>query len=712
MADKYAVSSGRWSDTATWSDTDGGAGGATLPADDDAVFILSNISVQMDVDLSAYTGLRAVTIRGHATTPGMLYWKTGAGPGLRIGTTKTNIRTDRFSFLIGSTFYTSPDIAAGTALSGSDVPDGTYGAWALDIGTDLTIHCTEATDNATGYASAVLAIAGLPAVAASHVRVGTVTASNTGAVFDPGVTELDAATVTEAYADIADTTFSYGYLKIRTTYNLVGTTGTAKGRLLANSDGTWGSTGSLTFANKAIIDLGATSTIDAQYLDIALYCTNDMTHKYLTTYAVRHTVTGSAAANTLTKNLHGLANTTPVMIMSDATLPAPLVADTVYYVVNTATNTFQLATVSGGTAIDLTTDGSGTIEVYTGAASSADPVSVFEDVSSESGWTNTTGHNRVVIVNAGPQNYDQQRLTITTLDTNHIHLSAALDSLQYPGARIYLMARNVSIRSCTTAVNIVNYANASSSSGIFQCEIWASAGTGTTFYGYGINSGTGHTVSGTISGCTYGIQSGTGHTISGTISGCGSTFRFGGTSTLPLSCIVRGVASITSTFYARGDPGDQGVYFENYLGVLGASYAVLPCGDIVKNTSIIRVGGAASSLEVIPQSTISIYGFVKIFEWIEFGVPTGSVAKTVYIKGEGWSTFPTAAQLYIEAEYLSHASLMTKATVASTDVLTDNTTWTAFAVAFNPLQVGYVRYRGYLKVYGSSCKVYVDNMIG
>jgi len=124
------------------------------------------------------------------------------------------------------------------------------------------------------------------------------------------------------------------------------------------------------------------------------------------------------------------------------------------------------------------------------------------------------------------------------------------------------------------------------------------------------------------------------------------------------------------------------------------------------------VGGAASSLEVIPQSTISIYGFVKIFEWIEFGVPTGSVAKTVYIKGEGWSTFPTAAQLYIEAEYLSHASLMTKATVASTDVLTDNTTWTAFAVAFNPLQVGYVRYRGYLKVYGSSCKVYVDNMIG
>ena len=50
MANKYAVANGAWSSTATWSDSDGGAGGASVPADGDAVFILINISVLMDVD--------------------------------------------------------------------------------------------------------------------------------------------------------------------------------------------------------------------------------------------------------------------------------------------------------------------------------------------------------------------------------------------------------------------------------------------------------------------------------------------------------------------------------------------------------------------------------------------------------------------------------------------------------------------------------------
>ncbi len=33
---------------------------------------------------------------------------------------------------------------------------GKYGAIALDAGTDLVVHITEATDNATGYTSEVL----------------------------------------------------------------------------------------------------------------------------------------------------------------------------------------------------------------------------------------------------------------------------------------------------------------------------------------------------------------------------------------------------------------------------------------------------------------------------------------------------------------------------------------------------------------------------
>jgi hypothetical protein len=55
---------------------------------------------------------------------------------------------------------------------------------------------------------------------------------------------------------------------------------------------------------------------------------------------------------------------------------------------------------------------------------------------------------------------------------------------------------------------------------VFQCEIVNTYGTGTSFYGSGINYGSGHTMSGTVMGCNYGINSGSGHTISGTMMGC------------------------------------------------------------------------------------------------------------------------------------------------------------------------------------------------
>ncbi len=604
MATITSNASGAWATGATW------VGGAA-PADNDAVVIAAGHSVLMDADLSAYTGLQTVTIQGHATTPGMLYFSTGTS----------------------------------------------------------------------------------------------------------------------------------GYLKIRTGYNLVGSSGAAKGRLLANANGTWGATGELPFADKAVIDLGATSRIDAQYLDIALYDYEPAT-KYLRTYGVRHTVTGSAAADTLTKASHGLANTTPVMVMSSGSLPAPLEVDTVYYVVSTATDTFQLALVSGGTAIDLTSDGTGTVEVYTGAANAADPVSVFEDVTAVTGWVTTAGHNRVVVCNAGPQSYDQQRLTLTTISADHVHLSAALDSLQYPGARIYLSSRNVSIRSvCTTAINIVDYSNATSSSGVFQCEIVSTAGTGTTFYGYGLYSGTGHTVSGTISGCNYGLYSGTGHTVSGTISGCNyglsfgtgytvsgtisgcsNHFRFGVTDSNALSVILRGASILPSpTFSGRsvagvGSQGRQGVFSEDHGRALGASCAYLPSGDVVKNTTVLRSGGASSSLAVVPLSNCAATAPILVFEWTEAAVPASAQNKSIYIKGgevgETWSSFPENTELYFEAEYISDGTTFVTTTIASTAVLTDNTTWTQFPTgSFTPAVAGHVRYRAWLKKYQASAKIYIDNKL-
>jgi hypothetical protein len=482
MSNKYAVASGLWSATATWSDTDGGAGGAAVPADDDAVFISAAVLVTGDVDLSVYTGLRTVTIRGGAT-PGTLLFKNGTS----------------------------------------------------------------------------------------------------------------------------------GYPKIRTAYNLIGTTSTNKGRLLANSDGIWGNTGVLAFANKAVIDLQGTSQIDATNLDIALYCTQP-SNLYARTYGSAHmgctvstsadtlgytahglangvivyvttsgtlpsplavdtpyfvvntaadtfklsltqggaaidltTQDGTSTTNvhsgmmkawtvstddTLTYTNHGLANGTAVMLRSsNGVYPVPLAADTIYYVINTAANTMKLALFSGGTAIDITSiAGIGTIDIYTGSigpvpnlGGGTNPytmptMNVLDDVSSDSAWVTTSGHNRVVLVDADLVDYDQQRLTLTAIGAATITLSANVDSLQYPGARIYLTSRNVSIRSGgTTATQGIITASIGN---VFGCEIINTAGSGTTFYGYGLYSSHSNTISGTISGCTFGLANSNSNTISGTISGC------------------------------------------------------------------------------------------------------------------------------------------------------------------------------------------------
>jgi len=57
---------------------------------------------------------------------------------------------------------------------------------------------------------------------------------------------------------------------------------------------------------------------------------------------------------------HGLANGTAIGFTTTGTLPVGMLPDTVYYVKNAATNTFQISLSSGGTPVITTTAGSGT----------------------------------------------------------------------------------------------------------------------------------------------------------------------------------------------------------------------------------------------------------------------------------------------------------------------------------------------------------------
>lgn len=97
----------------------------------------------------------------------------------------------------------------------------------------------------------------------------------------------------------------------------------------------------------------------------------DATDYYSTTVAA---TVGLGAGNAVTTDFptdkilwtaHTLSNGDAVILTnSGGALPAPLAANTKYYVVNAATNDFQLSLTVGGTAIDLTDNGTGTHTIH------------------------------------------------------------------------------------------------------------------------------------------------------------------------------------------------------------------------------------------------------------------------------------------------------------------------------------------------------------
>jgi len=129
---------------------------------------------------------------------------------LALGSTTQNIATLQFSFIANGKLYTKAAVAAGTAPGNDIIPQNKFGAVALDIGINLTIDAVEAADNATGYDSAGLAAAGLPAVGTDHVRIGYVTVTKSDGAFTFGATALNAANSTVVYNNMAGLFYTMG----------------------------------------------------------------------------------------------------------------------------------------------------------------------------------------------------------------------------------------------------------------------------------------------------------------------------------------------------------------------------------------------------------------------------------------------------------------------------------------------------------------------
>lgn len=76
------------------------------------------------------------------------------------------------------------------------------------------------------------------------------------------------------------------------------------------------------------------------------------------------TFTVDAGTDIVTLAAHGLTTGSLVHVASTTTLPAGLSANTIYYVRDETSSTFKLAATSGGTAINITSTGSGTHSLY------------------------------------------------------------------------------------------------------------------------------------------------------------------------------------------------------------------------------------------------------------------------------------------------------------------------------------------------------------
>jgi hypothetical protein len=182
----------------------------------------------------------------------------------------------------------------------------------------------------------------------------------------------------------------------------------------------------------------------------------------------------------------------------------------------------------------------------------------------------------------------------------------------------------------------------------------------------------------------------------------GNSFAIGRNITLTAPLLSAGYDTTPSWISIEGYQGVEADHIQ--MGVLGKVYS---------ERTIVRAGGAVSSAKIIPTTYVNVTTPINLSNSnpFDFAVwcPASATTISIYVRGLNWASFPTAAQLNIVSEYLNHATNATRLSVTSTQVLTDNTTWTALTTTFTPAQAGFVYVKLNLSLYeDATTGIYVD----
>ncbi|MCX6119304.1 MAG: DUF1566 domain-containing protein [Proteobacteria bacterium] len=154
-----------------------------------------------------------------------------------------------------------------------------------------------------------------------------------------------------------------------------------------------------------------------------------------------------SGTDTFTLTGHGFVATNTVKFIA-ATVPGNLAVATIYYVINATTNTFQVSTTSGGSAVNLSTNGT-TVFIYKVGNATIDYWDTLDDSATaplafSSAWTS----NGFQCGDVGPE-LEKNWESVTTCDATTCILRDKQSGLQWAKAEASTLDFSSSISTCS-----------------------------------------------------------------------------------------------------------------------------------------------------------------------------------------------------------------------------------------------------------------------
>jgi hypothetical protein len=152
------------------------------------------------------------------------------------------------------------------------------------------------------------------------------------------------------------------------------------------------------------------------------------------------------------------------------------------------------------------------------------------------------------------------------------------------------------------------------------------------------------------------------------------------------------------------------IYFEDYDEAFQAHKMISDIGDINRATGVGRSGGSSTVADITPNANIGVNNPMHVRgrnnkvvgDFQVYCEANMEHTVSVWMRAAAtWSgSYPTAAQMYVTAHYLSNAGTCERSWSPQSTQVISGTTWVEFTTKFTPARSGYAYVWFYLTVAG------------